>query len=54
MGKSLVQLGAAISQLARQRDDLADDKLCHAAGVAERRIEYRDAPRIGCLQWAAP
>jgi hypothetical protein len=38
-----VHLAAAIAELPRERDDLADDHLGDAAGVAEGRVEDRHA-----------
>ena len=45
-----VELAAAVAQLAREGDDLADDELRHAARVAEGRVEHRDPHRIRRLQ----
>ncbi len=45
-----MELTAAVAQLAREGDDLADDQLCHAARVAEGRVEHRDPHRVRRLQ----
>lgn len=48
--RSLVHLHRAVAQLSRQRDNLADDQLSNTAGVAEWRVENRNAVVSGILQ----